>query len=71
VPELVGDAVVDPGHLRRPRQLRPQPSAERRRPGGPARSGIRKKAEEAGVHVAGLVEEVDRTMRDLMQAINR
>ena len=30
MPALVGDDVVDPGHLRRPRQLRPQLSAEGR-----------------------------------------
>jgi hypothetical protein len=34
-------------------------------------SAIRKKAEEAGAHVAGLVDEVDRAMRDLIVAANR
>jgi hypothetical protein len=33
-------------------------------------SAIRKKAEEAGSHVASLVDEVDRALRDLMDATN-
>jgi hypothetical protein len=33
-------------------------------------SVIRKKADEAGLHVAGLVDEVDQAMRDLIEAMN-
>ena len=34
-------------------------------------SGIKKKADEAGIHVAGLVEDVDLAMRALFEALNR
>lgn len=34
-------------------------------------SAIRKKADEAGLHVAGLVDEVDQAMHELMTATNR